>query len=139
MQLFIALIAGLLFGAGLTVSQMVDPNKVLNFLDITGQWDPSLILVMGGALIVFGLGYQFWVKRREKPVFGSTFYVPTNQLIDKPLILGALLFGLGWGLVGICPGPAVANLLSGNIKVIGFVVAMLAGMQFSGTIDRLLK
>ncbi|QUJ66161.1 YeeE/YedE family protein [Photobacterium sp. GJ3] len=139
MQLFIALIAGLLFGAGLTVSQMVDPNKVLNFLDITGQWDPSLILVMGGALIVFGLGYQFLVKGRDKPVFGSTFYVPTNQLIDKPLILGALLFGLGWGLVGICPGPAVANLLSGNIKVIGFVVAMLAGMQFSGTIDRLLK
>ncbi|KDM93450.1 YeeE/YedE family protein [Photobacterium galatheae] len=139
MQLFIALIAGLLFGAGLTVSQMVNPDKVLNFLDITGQWDPSLILVMGGALVVFGLGYQFLVKTRSTPVFGGEFFIPVNKVIDKPLVLGAVLFGLGWGLVGICPGPAVANLLSGNIKIFGFVVAMLAGMQFSGTIDRLIK
>ncbi|WP_120511044.1 YeeE/YedE family protein [Photobacterium salinisoli] len=139
MQMLIALIAGLLFGAGLTISQMVNPDKVLNFLDVAGQWDPSLLLVMGSALVVFGLGYHFLVKPRSKPLVADQFYIPVNKIIDKPLIIGAILFGLGWGLVGICPGPAVSNLLGGNAKIFGFIIAMLAGMQFSGTIDRLLK
>ncbi len=139
MQLIIALISGLLFGAGLTMSQMVNPAKVLNFLDITGNWDPSLALVMGGALTVFGLGYFLLVKPRNKPLLEKQFFMPDNRVIDKPLFIGAVIFGLGWGLAGICPGPALANLSGRNVKIIGFIVAMLAGMQLPGLASRLLK
>lgn len=111
-------ICGLLFGLGLTVSGMIDPAKVLGFLDIAGDWDPSLIFVMAGAIPVAGIGYAFF--RRDKPSMPI--------VIDRRLLLGAALFGVGWGLVGYCPGPALASLSFGNAKTILFVAAMLAGM-----------
>lgn len=124
----VAFISGSLFGLGLIVSQMVDTNKVLNFLDFFGQWDPSLALVMGGGLGVFGIGFALLVKPKSKPLFDESFFLPTKKHIDKKLVTGACLFGLGWGLVGICPGPAIVNLVSVDAKFIGFVVAMLVGM-----------
>jgi uncharacterized membrane protein YedE/YeeE len=129
MKLIVALLCGMLFGAGLTVSQMVDPNKVLNFLDIFGHWDPSLAFVMMGGISVFALGYFGIVKNREKPVFDEVFDLSKNTKIDKQLVLGAVLFGLGWGLAGICPGPAIANISNGDSKIIVFIVMMLLGMQ----------
>lgn len=124
----VALLAGLLFGLGLTVSQMVDPHKVINFLDVAGHWDPSLAFVMMGALSVFGLGYYFVIKPRQSPVLESSFTLPSLQGIDKKLLTGAALFGIGWGLSGICPGPAMANLSTGSNSLFVFVVAMLAGI-----------
>lgn len=123
-----AFISGLLFGLGLIVAQMVDANKVLNFLDIFGQWDPSLALVMGAGLTVFSLGYYLLVKPTSKPLFDEMFHLPKKTKIDKQLLLGAGLFGLGWGLVGICPGPAIVNLVGLQPQFIGFVMAMLLGM-----------
>ena len=139
MSLIISLISGLLFGIGLTISQMLDPNKVLNFLDVTGNWDPSLALVIGSALTVFSLGYFLLVKPRENPFLKQHFQLPNNNNIDKPLLLGASIFGLGWGLVGICPGPALANLSGGDPKMIAFIAIMLIGMQVSGLVTRLFK
>jgi uncharacterized membrane protein YedE/YeeE len=117
-SLLIAAVAGLLFGLGLTVSAMIDPGKVLGFLDIAGDWDPSLIFVMAGGIPVAALGYVF--GRRDKPA------IPTA--IDRRLLLGAALFGVGWGLVGYCPGPALASLGFGNPSTVLFVAAMLTGM-----------
>lgn len=116
--LAIATTCGLLFGLGLTVSAMIDPAKVLGFLDIAGDWDPSLILVMAGAIPVAALGYTF--RRQDKAT--------TQIAIDRRLLLGATLFGIGWGLVGYCPGPALASLSFGDAKTLLFVAAMLAGM-----------
>ena len=113
----VAAVCGLLFGLGLTVSQMIDPNKVLGFLDIAGDWDPSLILVMAGAIPVAAVGY--WAGGRV---------APARSAIDKRLVIGAGLFGIGWGLVGFCPGPALAALSFGDPKTLLFVAAMLAGM-----------
>ncbi|HEU0069936.1 MAG TPA: DUF6691 family protein [Alphaproteobacteria bacterium] len=122
-----ALLAGLLFGAGLAVSQMIDPAKVLGFLDIAGDWDPSLILVMVGALIV--AAPAFWIAdRRIRPVCGERFDIPARRDIDKRLVLGAIVFGIGWGLAGYCPGPAIAGLTLGLWQTWLFVAAMLAGM-----------
>ena len=129
MQLLVSLICGILFGVGLTLSQMVDPNKVLNFLDLFGNWDPSLAFVMIGGISVFSLGYFTIIKKRSKPILAEQFALPTNTLLDKKLVLGAMLFGLGWGLTGICPGPAMANISGGNAKIYGFIVMMLVGMQ----------
>lgn len=126
-----ALIAGAVFGAGLAVSEMVDPAKVLAFLDFggipAGAWDPSLALVMVGALAVTAVGYRIALGR-PRPVLAESFAVPGRREVDRPLLLGALLFGAGWGLVGYCPGPAVAALAYGAEKTVGFVLAMLAGM-----------
>lgn len=126
-----ALLSGLLFGAGLVVSQMVDPAKVLGFLDIAGiaggTWDPSLAFVMGGALAVTAPGYWF-ILRRKAPLAAPSFQVPTRRDIDAKLVLGAALFGIGWGLAGYCPGPAIASLVFGRLETAVFVVAMLAGM-----------
>jgi hypothetical protein len=128
MKLFSAFVSGLLFGIGLIIAQMTDPKKVLAFLDVTGQWDPSLILVMVAGLIVFSLGYFYLVKPLQKPLLADKFFIPKRKTIDKKLILGAVLFGLGWGLTGICPGPALTNTLTFEPKILAFIVAMLLGM-----------
>ena len=122
-----ALAAGLLFGLGLVVSEMTNPEKVIGFLDLFGQWDPSLAFVMGGALIVTTIGYRLTTKY-PRPLFDTSFQIPANQQIDKRLALGSVLFGAGWGLVGLCPGPAVAALTIGGLPVIVFFFAMGAGM-----------
>ena len=123
----LALLAGLLFGFGLIISGMADPAKVLNFLDIAGTWDPSLAFVMGGAIAVTLPGYAL-LRRREKPVYAPAFRFPTRSDIDAPLIGGATAFGLGWGLSGFCPGPALTSLFIGSSGVLVFVPAMLIGM-----------
>ena len=128
LQALVAFISGCLFGLGLIVAQMVDANKVLNFLDFFGHWDPSLALVMAAGLSVYSLGYVFGVKPKSKPLLDEQFFLPTKTIIDKKLLTGASLFGLGWGLVGICPGPAIVNLVTLNGQFIGFVIAMLLGM-----------
>lgn len=122
-----ALLAGVLFGIGLAVSGMLIPDKVLNFLDIAGHWDPSLALVMGGALAITIPGY-YLVTQQPKPVFANTFSLPTSRDIDVKLLSGAALFGLGWGLSGLCPAPALVNIATGYVDVLAFVGAMLVGM-----------
>jgi len=128
LQTLVAFISGGLFGLGLIVAQMVDANKVLNFLDFFGHWDPSLALVMAAGLSVFSLGYVFGVKPKSKPLLDNQFFLPTKNRIDKNLLTGASFFGLGWGLVGICPGPAIVNVVTLNGQFIGFVIAMFFGM-----------
>ncbi|MCE2573431.1 YeeE/YedE family protein [Motilimonas eburnea] len=123
----IALVAGMLFGMGMVISQMVDPAKVIGFLNITGNWDPSLALVMGGALMVFAPAYRFLIKPRNKAISGEALKVPTNKQIDAPLVFGAALFGIGWGAAGICPGPALTALVSGQKEIIFFIAAMALG------------
>ena len=131
MRIVIALIAGLAFGAGLTISQMVNPAKVLAFLDVgaiaRGGWDPSLGFVMGGALIVAAPAF-FVARRLGRPLFAKTLRIPLRRDIDVRLLTGAALFGAGWGLAGFCPGPAVAALAFGLAKPLIFVAAMVAGM-----------
>jgi uncharacterized membrane protein YedE/YeeE len=119
--------AGLVFGIGLTVAQMTNPAKVLAFLDLFGDWDPSLAFVMGGAVLVTFLGFRL-LRARTAPVCDSAMQWPTATAIDARLIGGAALFGLGWGLVGLCPGPAIASLGIAPQRTILFVAAMLAGM-----------
>jgi uncharacterized membrane protein YedE/YeeE len=121
------LLSGLLFGAGVTISGMVNPMKILNFLDISGPWDATLLFVMGGGLLVTFLGYQI-VFKRKAPLFAASFRLPASQDIDTKLLGGAALFGLGWGLSGFCPGPAIASLVFGRMESITFVIAMAAGM-----------
>lgn len=131
MQILSALIAGLVFGLGLVISGMSNPAKVLNFLDVaamrTGTWDGSLAMVMGGALVVAGIGYRL-VLRRGRPLFDTRFYVPTDRRIDAKLIIGAIIFGIGWGIGGICPGPAVVSLPLLSKGIIVFLPCMLLGM-----------
>lgn len=120
-------LAGSLFGVGLLISQMTNPSKVLAFLDIFGDWDPSLAFVMGGALLVTFVGYRL-VLRRSLPLYSPEFRLPTRSDIDLRLVSGAALFGIGWGLAGLCPGPALASLTFGGISVVVFVIAMLVPM-----------
>ncbi|MEZ9701849.1 DUF6691 family protein [Vibrio sp. 10N.261.46.E12] len=127
--LFIALIAGVLFGIGMNVSGMVDPNNIFSFLDITGSWDPSLAFVMGGALAVFVPFHYFLIKPRAQSINGSNISTPENNKIDKRLVMGASIFGLGWGIGGICPGPAVASLGGASITIIVFTICMVIGMK----------
>lgn len=129
----IALFAGLVFGVGLGVSQMINPEKVLSFLHISSQWDPSLALVMGAALAVSLAGYRLSI-RRSKPVLDERFHLPESTTVDRRLIGGAAIFGAGWGLAGYCPGPAIAALSSGSWEPPLFVLAMLVG---SALYDRL--
>ena len=128
-------IVGLLFGWGLLISGMTDPGKVIGFLDLTGLWDPSLALVMGGAIAVgfFAFGAA---KKRTSNFLGGALHLPTSSDIDKRLILGALLFGAGWGLAGFCPGPGIVSMAAGQPKAAVFVVAMLAGMLVFEWTDR---
>lgn len=122
-----SILGGLLFGFGLALSGMTDPNKVLGFLDLFGAWDPTLIFVMGGAVITTAIGFRFILKM-NKPLHAKSFYLPLKTHIDKRLIVGSALFGIGWGLYGYCPGPALSSLVYGHIETIGFVAAMLVGM-----------
>jgi uncharacterized membrane protein YedE/YeeE len=117
----------LIFGAGLLISGMVQPAKVLGFLDVLGRWDPTLAFVMAGALAVSTAGYAL-ARRRSRPILASEHLWPTRTDIDRPLVVGALLFGIGWGLAGLCPGPALENLASLSPKVMVFVLAMIAGI-----------
>lgn len=123
----IALLTGIVFGAGLSVSDMVNPGRVLAFLDLFGAWDPSLAFVMGGAIIPAALAY-FVSRKLDRPLFDATFHIPENRTIDRQLLIGAAIFGAGWGLAGYCPGPAIAGLAFGNWQPALFVIAMLAGM-----------
>ena len=133
---FTALLAGLIFGLGLTVSQMVNPAKVLGFLDIFGNWDPSLAFVMAAGLLVTGVGYQLtW--RRPAPLFAESFQVPGNRELDLKLAPGALLFGIGWGLVGLCPGPAIAAITIGGTPALVFLAAMAVGMGVYEVYERI--
>ena len=127
MQLLMALVSGLVFGLGLTISGMTDPSKVTGFLDIAGKWDPSLAFVMGGAILVGLFAFRF-AATRSRAILGGPMRLPTEQKIDRRLILGGLTFGVGWGLAGYCPGPALASLATGGGKPLVFTVAMLAGM-----------
>lgn len=126
-RLLAALAAGLIFGFGLSLSGMLDPARVQGFLDVTGNWDPTLAFVLGGAVSVAGAGYAL-ARRLPRPAFDGHFQYPTSRRIDRPLVAGATLFGIGWGLSGFCPGPAVAALSTGAPPVAVFVAAMLLGM-----------
>lgn len=123
-----AFLVGLLFGAGLIVAQMTNPSKVIGFLDITGNWDPSLAFVMVGAIAVYAPAYWLSRVRPARPLWGEEFKLPLRQQIDRPLVLGALMFGVGWGLSGFCPGPALTSAGFGEPRVWVFVAAMLVGM-----------
>ena len=125
--IIIALISGILFGTGLALSQMTNPTKVLNFLDITGNWDPSLILVMAGALAVTTLCFR-QILKQPAPLFDKQFYLANKSAIDKPLLIGAAIFGIGWGISGYCPGPSVAGLGLGNFEALVMVGSIYAGI-----------
>ena len=122
-----ALLSGLVFGLGLILSGMGNPAKVQNFLDFFGQWDPSLALVMGGAIAVGLIAFR-WAKRRKTALLGDAIQLPASTVIDRQLLTGSALFGIGWGLAGFCPGPAIMNLSTLTPQVWLFVTAMLAGM-----------
>lgn len=126
MKLIFALITGLVFGTGIAISGMMDPAKVLNFFDIAGTWDPSLAFVMGGALVITFFGYRLAWKR-DAPLFGGRFQVPQGTDIDKKLVGGSALFGIGWGIAGFCPGAAIPALGTGRWEVALFLVAVIAG------------
>lgn len=122
-----SLLAGLVFGLGLIVSGMANPAKVLGFLDLFGRWDPSLGFVMGGAVAVSSVAF-FLARKRTASLLGASMQLPTAGRIDRPLVIGSTLFGIGWGIAGFCPGPAIVALGMGEIKAMVFVLAMLAGM-----------
>jgi uncharacterized membrane protein YedE/YeeE len=128
-------VVGLLFGLGLMLSGMTDPGKVIGFLDLFGAWDPSLALVMGGAIMVGFFAFTV-AKKRTTTFFGGALRLPTNMDMDKKLVIGSLLFGAGWGLAGFCPGPAVVSMADGQPKAMVFVVAMLVGMLAFELMDR---
>ncbi|CAD5201307.1 DUF6691 family protein [Pseudomonas sp. FEN] len=129
-----ALFAGLIFGLGLLLAGMANPAKVLGFLDLAGAWDPSLGLVMGGAIAVAILPFT-WAGKQKKALLGSPMQLPVKRELDARLIGGSLLFGVGWGIAGICPGPALAILLTGHGQIIVFVLAMLAGMLLFSVLE----
>lgn len=135
MNILAALASGLLFGLGLTISGMINPAKVLGFLDIAGDWDPSLAFVMAAAIPVAAIGFAI-ARRRRTPLCEATFAPPTKTKIDTRLLAGAGLFGIGWGLVGYCPGPALASLLLGGRSALLFVAAMLCAMAIFRIADR---
>ena len=128
MYVLTSLLAGLVFGLGLIVSGMANPAKVLGFLDLAGQWDPSLAFVMGGAIGVAFFAF-LWARRRTVSLIGASMQLPINRQIDQPLVWGSVLFGIGWGVAGFCPGPGLVALGMGEPKGLVFVLAMLAGMR----------
>lgn len=135
MQAFSAFLIGLLFATGLILSGMTNPAKVLGFLDLAGRWDPSLALVMGGAIGVAVLAFRL-ARKRTASLLGGALHLPTSHQIDRRLLVGSLLFGAGWGLAGFCPGPALTSLGTGEIKALVFVLAMLAGMLAFDHLDQ---
>lgn len=135
MKLLLALLAGLVFGLGLILSGMTDPAKVIGFLDLAGNWDPSLGLVMGGAVLVGLVTFRF-SARRTKAFLGDAMHIPTTRQIDRRLVLGGITFGVGWGLAGYCPGPALASLASSGFQALLFIAAMLAGMGLFALLEK---
>lgn len=134
----IALISGMIFGLGLAVSHMVDPAKVLAFLDLAGNWDPSLAFVMGGAVAVSLLTF-YVVLKQPHPLFAEKFHLPTLTEIDRRLVAGAAIFGVGWGLVGLCPGPAIASLTFMRTESLVFLISMIIGAVAANYLPHLLK
>ena len=126
-QPLVALVCGILFALGLGISGMTQPGKVTAFLDFFGSWDPSLMFVMVGAILVYSVGYRLTVKR-PKPLFSESFHIPTLRKVDRPLAAGAALFGIGWGLAGFCPGPALTSIVSLRFEPLAFVGFMILGM-----------
>ncbi len=135
MSAFSAFVSGLVFGIGLIVSGMFNPAKVLGFLDVAGRWDPSLAMVMVGAIAMGSVGFAI-AGRRTKTWFGTPMLLPTVRDVDRRLVIGSLLFGTGWGIAGICPGPALVAMGAGKVKALPFVVAMVAGMLFFEWVER---
>lgn len=132
-----ALASGLVFGMGMAISGMTNTERVQGFLDLTGQWDPTLAFVMGAGLLVTFIGYTFILKN-PAPLFADTFSIPTRRDIDKALIFGAVLFGVGWGLVGYCPGPAIAGLSYGYSATLLFVPMMIIGLLLAKPLAKFL-
>ncbi|MBP1129128.1 MULTISPECIES: YeeE/YedE family protein [Serratia] len=131
-KLLFALLSGAIFGLGLMIAGMANPAKVVAFLDITGQWDPSLALVMVGAIAVAAPAF-LWARRRQHALLGEEMQIPTNRRLDRRLLIGSALFGIGWGMAGICPGPAWVLAGAGSLAGVQFVVAMLVGMALYET------
>ena len=134
MNKLVALFCGTIFGIGLVISQMVNPAKVLGFLNVFGEWDPSLAFVMIGALVVSSPLFHLF-KNKEKPVFFTSFSISENKEIDKRLIIGSILFGAGWGLAGLCPGPAISSIALLNISSVTFVFSMFIGFYIASKIN----
>ena len=126
MNKLVSLISGIIFGVGLVISEMINPEKVLGFLDLFGNWDPSLAFVMIGALVVSSPLFHI-IKKKEKPIFAENFNYSNNKSINNQLIIGSALFGAGWGLIGLCPGPAISSIALLNIHSIIFIAAMFFG------------
>lgn len=135
MSILLNLVAGLIFGLGLVISGMANPAKVLNFLDVAGNWDPSLASVMLGAIAVTATGFRF-VLRRPKPLLEQSFHLPGQSSIDRPLVVGSAIFGLGWGLFGFCPGPAITSLGLAATGTLVFVPMMLIGIAAAALIRK---
>ena len=134
MNKLVALFCGTIFGIGLVISQMINPAKVLGFLNVFGEWDPSLALVMVGALIISSPLFHLF-KNKEKPIFSTSFSISENKEIDKRLIFGSILFGAGWGLAGLCPGPAISSIALLNISSATFVFSMFIGFYIASKIN----
>ena len=130
MSKLVSLFCGIIFGIGLVISQMINPAKVLGFLNLFGEWDPSLAFVMIGALIISSPLFHLF-KNKEKPIFSSSFSISNKKEIDKKLIFGSILFGAGWGLVGLCPGPAITSIALLNVSSAIFVVSMFIGFYIA--------
>jgi len=128
-----SLVSGIVFGLGLTISEMINPAKVLGFLDLFGNWDPSLMFVMIGALVVSSPMFHL-IKKKEKPIFAEKFNYSNNKAIDNKLVIGSALFGAGWGLGGLCPGPAISSIALLNIYSVTFVISMFVGFYLVKTL-----
>ena len=134
MSKLVSLFCGIIFGIGLVISQMINPAKVLGFLNLFGEWDPSLAFVMIGALTVSSPLFHLF-KNKEKPIFSTSFSISENKEIDKRLIIGSILFGAGWGLVGLCPGPAISSIALFNVSSVTFVFSMFIGFYIASKIN----
>ena len=134
MNKLVALFCGTIFGIGLVISQMINPAKVLGFLNVFDEWDPSLAFVMIGALVVSSPLFHLF-KNKEKPIFSTSFFISENKEIDKRLIIGSILFGAGWGLAGLCPGPAISSIALLNISSVTFVFSMFIGFYIASKIN----
>ena len=135
MTQIIALVLGALFGGGLYLAGMTNPSKIINFLDIAGTWDPSLIFVMGGGIPVAAIGYSI-LKNREKPLVFDDIQVPIHDVIDQPLMIGSVVFGIGWGVSGLCPGPAFASVLTEPTIIIPYLISLVLGSLAYDRIQR---
>lgn len=133
LSIFVSLIVGCIFGLGLAFGGMLDPSKVVGFLNIFGAWDPSLAFVMMGGIMVNAAGYLILI-RGKKPIFTEKFHLPDNIFIDRRLIVGSAIFGVGWGLAGLCPGPVVASLFLNSNSIVPFLLIMLVGLKIGGLV-----